>query len=143
MLGLGFALMTGGLAAGATTGLDSSYGFAAGWIAVVGAGFGFALPTAMHTALGELSSERAGSGSALIQAVRQVGGTLGVALLGTILAASYAGPGDGRQGFLDGMDTLLLVSAAVAAAGLLLTVIALPRGDPVAEPAQSVDGIPV
>ncbi|MDO8189384.1 MFS transporter [Conexibacter sp. JD483] len=143
VLGLGFALMAGGLAAGATTDLGSGYGFAAVWIAVVGAGFGLALPTAMHTALGELSAERAGSGSALIQAVRQVGGTLGVALLGTILAAQYAGPGDSRQAFLDGMDTLLLVSAAAAAVALLLTLVALPRGAPAAEAAQSADGIPV
>ena len=142
-LALGFALMGAGLAAGATTDLASSYGFAAGWIAVVGLGLGFALPTAMHTAIGELTHERAGSGSALIQACRQVGGTLGVALLGTILAASYGGPGDGRQGFLDGMDALLLVSAAVAAAGLLLTLVALPRGEPAAEAAQSADGLPV
>lgn len=142
-LALGFLLMAGGLAAGATTGLDSGYGFAAAWIAVVGAGLGFALPTAMHTALGELSHERAGSGSALIQASRQVGGTLGVALLGTILAASYGGPGDGRQGFLDGMDALLLVSAVAAAIGLLLSLVAMPRRAPAAEPAQSADGVPV
>lgn len=141
-LAIGFGLIGGGLAAGASTGLTTGYGFAAAWIAVVGVGLGFALPTAMDTALAELTHARAGAGSALIQACRQVGGTLGVALLGTILAARYAGPADGRQAFLDGMDALLLVSAAVAAVGLLLSLTLSPRrtaGDPAA---QSADGVP-
>jgi hypothetical protein len=36
-----------------------------------------------------LSNERSGSGSALIQALRQAGGTIGVAVLGTVLATRY------------------------------------------------------
>ncbi|HEY2793559.1 MAG TPA: MFS transporter, partial [Micromonosporaceae bacterium] len=36
-----------------------------------------------------LTPERSGVGSALIQAIRQVGGVIGVALLGTILNAGY------------------------------------------------------
>src|SRR5262249_940664 len=44
---------------------------------------------AMDAVLGELPPERSGSGSALTQAFRQVGGALGVALLGSLLAAAY------------------------------------------------------
>src|SRR5262249_60223075 len=44
---------------------------------------------AMNAALGRLTGERSGVGSALISAVRQVGGTFGVAVLGSVLNAAY------------------------------------------------------
>jgi hypothetical protein len=47
------------------------------------------MPTAMNAALGALSAERSGSGSALITAMRQVGATIGVAVLGTVLLSAY------------------------------------------------------
>jgi EmrB/QacA subfamily drug resistance transporter len=86
----GFALMAVGLAIGAFTGPGSSTGFAAAWIAVAGAGLGLAMPSAMNAAVGPLTGERSGSGSALISAVRQVGATIGVAVLGTLLSNGYA-----------------------------------------------------
>jgi len=43
----------------------------------------------MDAALSALSKERSGAGSALIMAVRQVGATIGVAVLGSILNAGY------------------------------------------------------
>ncbi|MFD1773684.1 MFS transporter [Paenibacillus rhizophilus] len=87
----GFAFMTAGLVVGTATGLDTGYGFAALWITVAGLGLGFVLPTAMDSALGELSAERSGVGSALIMAMRQVGGAVGVALLGAALNSTYRG----------------------------------------------------
>lgn len=86
---LGFVLLAAGFAAGATTGLHSGYSLAAAWIALVGVGTGFALPTAMDAALSALAPERSGVGSGVIQALRQVGGTLGVAVLGTVLSSAY------------------------------------------------------
>src|SRR6266540_2143601 len=86
---LGFAVMAVGLGAGATTSLQTSEGFTLGWVAVLGAGLGLAMPTAMDAALGALSKDRSGAGSALIMAVRQVGATIGVAVLGSILNAGY------------------------------------------------------
>jgi DHA2 family multidrug resistance protein-like MFS transporter len=86
---LGFAVMAAGLAAGATTGPHTGDGLTLTWIAVLGAGLGFAMPTAMDAALSALSKERSGAGSALIMAVRQVGATIGVAVLGSVLNAGY------------------------------------------------------
>ena len=85
----GFGLMAAGLFAGAATGLASGDWFTAAWIAVVGAGLGFAMPTATDAALGSLPADRSGVGSALIQAIRQVGGIFGVALLGLVLQTAY------------------------------------------------------
>jgi MFS transporter, DHA2 family, multidrug resistance protein len=85
----GFAVMAAGLAAGAFTRSGSGTGFTAAWFAVAGLGLGLALPSAMNAALGALSAERSGSGSALIQALRQVGATIGVAVLGTVISSAY------------------------------------------------------
>jgi len=85
----GLALITAGLAIGALTTVDSGYGFVAGWLAVVGLGIGLALAPAMDAVMGELPPERTGSGSAVTMALRQVGGALGVALLGSLSSAVY------------------------------------------------------
>jgi MFS transporter, DHA2 family, multidrug resistance protein len=88
---VGFTLMAIGLAVGATTSVASGTGFAAAWFAWFGLGLGLAMPQAMNAALSALSAERSGSGSALISAMRQVGATIGVAVLGTVLNSVYRG----------------------------------------------------
>ena len=86
---LGFTIMAVTLAVGATTTVTSGTGFAAAWFAVFGVGLGLAMPQTMNAALSALSVERSGSGSALISALRQVGATIGVAVLGTVLTTVY------------------------------------------------------
>ncbi len=86
---VGFAVMAVALAVGAGTSASSGTGFAAAWFAVFGLGLGVAMPQAMNAAIGALSAERSGAGSALISALRQVGATIGVAILGTVLSSVY------------------------------------------------------
>ncbi|GAA1607424.1 DHA2 family efflux MFS transporter permease subunit [Kribbella hippodromi] len=85
----GFLVMAAGFVLGAFTGLSTGYGYTAIWFVVVGFGLGCSMPQAMNAALGVLDPERAGTGSGLLQAFRQVGGTVGVAVLGTILNSVY------------------------------------------------------
>ena len=89
LVAIGFAIMASALAVGTGTTVGSGTGFAATWFAITGFGLGIAMPTALNAALGALSPARSGSGSALITAMRQVGGTIGVAVLGTVLATVY------------------------------------------------------
>jgi MFS transporter, DHA2 family, multidrug resistance protein len=89
LIGIGFAIMGVALAVGTRTSAATSSGFAATWFAITGFGLGMALPTALNIALGALSPARSGSGSAVITAMRQVGGTIGVAVLGTVLVTVY------------------------------------------------------
>ena len=89
VVAIGFAIMAAALAVGTGTTIGSGTGFAATWFAITGFGLGVAMPTALNAALGALSPARSGSGSALITAMRQVGGTIGVAVLGTVLATVY------------------------------------------------------
>ena len=88
---VGFTIMAITLAFGATTTVSSGTWFAAAWFAAFGFGLGLAMPQTMNAALSALSAERSGSGSALISAMRQVGATIGVAVLGTVLESVYRG----------------------------------------------------
>jgi EmrB/QacA subfamily drug resistance transporter len=85
----GLLLVAAALAGGAATGTGTPYGWIAAWTALVGAGTGLAMAPAMDAVLGELPPERAGSGSALSMTLRQVGGALGVAVLGSIASTVY------------------------------------------------------
>src|SRR5439155_941027 len=110
-----------------------------------------ALTPAMDAVLGALPPARAGSGSALTMTMRQVGGALGVAILGSVLAGAYAAQapvagreslpaaaayaartGDpavlvgGQHAYLHAMDRVLLVCAAVALLGALSAALFLP-----------------
>ena len=86
---LGFALLAAGLLLGATTGVGSSGAFIAAWMALVGAGMGFAMATSASAALSELSQERSGVGSAVMQALQKLGGPFGSAILGSVLSSVY------------------------------------------------------
>jgi MFS transporter, DHA2 family, multidrug resistance protein len=89
VVAVGFAIIAIGLGLGAHTGDATGEGYAALWFALLGFGLGFALPASTNSALSALTKERSGVGSAVIMTLRQVGATIGVALLGTILGSVY------------------------------------------------------
>jgi EmrB/QacA subfamily drug resistance transporter len=169
VLGAGFALLTAGLIVGADTAVESGYLFAAIWITIVGAGMGFVLPTSMNAALDELPPERSGAGSALIQALRQAGGTIGVAVLGTVLSSAYRSGlaqlsvppySDGviqaiggatltgrpqliptvQDAFVHGMSMMLWVCAAICAVGAVLALLRMALRAPVTAGTASAKG---
>jgi MFS transporter, DHA2 family, multidrug resistance protein len=85
----GFGLLAGGLSLGAATSMDSGGVFVATWMMVVGAGMGLALATSTSAALVELSPDRSGVGSGVLEAVDEIGGPLGIAILGSVVSAGY------------------------------------------------------
>ncbi len=161
----GFAVMAAALAVGTATSPASGAGFMCTWFAVTGLGLGLAMPTMLNAALSALAAERSGSGSALMTAARQVGATIGIAVLGTVLnsvyrshlaashltasqppaalAAAKSSVGAGvivaaRLGsaslltavhiaYASGVDLMLWVCAAIAAAAAVLAAVFLPR----------------
>jgi hypothetical protein len=59
------------------------------WTFTVGVGAGISLSTAAAAALNQLSAERSGVGSALMQTVTKLGPGFGAAILGSVLNSSY------------------------------------------------------
>jgi MFS transporter, DHA2 family, multidrug resistance protein len=116
----GFVLTAVGLAIGATTDVDSGFLLCAVWTALVGLGFGVTLFAAQNQALLTLPRPRAASGSALIQALRQSGSVLGIAVLGAVLNAAYRSqvsdlpmPDGARNAVADSPQAGLAVAARV------------------------------
>ncbi|MFD8967230.1 MFS transporter [Streptomyces sp. NPDC059568] len=107
VIGAGLVVLAFAALLGSRTSVDSGYGFTALWLSVAGLGFGFAVVPAMDGAIAALPADRAGSGSGLLMTVRQMGSAVGIALLGSLLAAAYASR----------LDTSGLPAAAADTAG--------------------------
>jgi MFS transporter, DHA2 family, multidrug resistance protein len=63
-------------------------------LGMLGTGMSLAMSPATESIMGSLPKAKAGIGSAMNDVVREVGGTLGVAVLGSVLASSYGGSMD-------------------------------------------------
>jgi DHA2 family multidrug resistance protein-like MFS transporter len=86
---IGFGVAAVGTLVGSTLTTSSTEGFVAAWTFVVGAGSGLGFATAASAALVELSTDRAGIGSALLQAVVKLGPAFGASILGSVLNSTY------------------------------------------------------
>jgi EmrB/QacA subfamily drug resistance transporter len=90
-------------------------------------GFGMALVMTPTTAaaMGSVPVDKAGVGSAVLNSGRQVGGALGIAVMGAIIAASATGvPGTPQavDGFVTGYQHALEVAAVIALVGAVISV---------------------
>lgn len=147
-------LMLAGLAVAATATLlmlrlEPGLGYGAIWwnVALVGVGTGLALPPMTVTALSAVDPARTGMASAVHNASRQVGQTLGVAVLGTIIAAHAGAAADGgralrgvaAEDWVDGLHVALVVAAALLVA-VAVAVAALVRPGSGGPPAAATTG---
>lgn len=87
----GLVLMAGGFAIAATNDGSTPYSVIATAMVLMGFGLGSATTPATESILGALPREQAGVGSAVNDTTREIGGTLGVAILGSIMASVYGG----------------------------------------------------
>jgi EmrB/QacA subfamily drug resistance transporter len=85
----GLSFVAGALALLSQAEVGSSYSFLAVVLGLLGFGMSIAMAPATESIMGSLPQEKAGVGSAMNDTTRQVGGALGVAVLGSITAASY------------------------------------------------------
>ncbi len=92
--------------------VDSGYGLVAVVLVIVGAGMGLAMAPATDSIMGSLPPEKAGVGSAMNDTTREIGGALGVAILGSIANATYAS----RITSADGFDQLTQSAPQLAGA---------------------------
>jgi EmrB/QacA subfamily drug resistance transporter len=68
---------------------DQGYGEIAAALGMMGAGIGLAMSPATEAIMGALPRAKAGIGSAMNDVVREVGGTLGIAVLGSLLTSGF------------------------------------------------------
>ncbi|WP_052852137.1 MFS transporter [Streptomyces avicenniae] len=116
-LALAFASIGGGLLGLSTSGAGTPYAAYAAWLAVIGVGLALALPALSGAVAGALPPDRAGVGAGLQATTREFGSALGVAVVGTVLAARFAAalPADVRAG--DAPHTVAQALASVDPGG--------------------------
>ena len=85
----GMALMGLGLADLSTAGVHTAYPLIAVAVAIMGAGMGLVMAPASNTIMTTVPAHQAGAGSAINDTIREVGGALGVAIVGSLSAAVY------------------------------------------------------
>lgn len=125
MLG-GLALAFAGAALLATAGPRAPLALIAGGSVLLGL-VSLAMPAMTSVAVGAANPEHAGLVSGILNAARQSGGALGVALLGALLSSSGGMPGTAGEGGSQGgpghaHSMALHTPLAVAAAGYLLAI---------------------
>ena len=86
----GMVIIAGGFAVMATVTVASGYALAAIALALFGVGAGLVSSPATESMIGSLPKAKAGVGSATNDTTIELGGALGVAVLGSILASGYA-----------------------------------------------------
>jgi MFS transporter, DHA2 family, methylenomycin A resistance protein len=85
----------------------------------LGAGLGLLVPPLTSTLLGSVAKHHSGVASGVLNAMRQTGSVLGVALFGSLLA--------GPAGFIGGLRMALLIAAVLALCAFGAIMVGVPR----------------
>jgi hypothetical protein len=93
----GLGLMAISFAWISTVSATSPYLEIAGQMIVLGAGLGLTTAPATESIMGSLPTDKAGIGSAVNDTTRELGGTLGVAVIGSVFSSVYASSLSGGQ----------------------------------------------
>jgi EmrB/QacA subfamily drug resistance transporter len=86
----GLTLLAGGLAMAATSSLSTTYWFLLVASLIVATGMGLAMAPATESIMGSLPPAQAGVGSAVNDTTRELGGAIGVAVLGSVASSLFA-----------------------------------------------------
>jgi predicted MFS family arabinose efflux permease len=86
----GLAIFAAGLAWASTADAATPYLQIAGQMVLLGGGLGLTFAPATEAIMGSLPADKAGIGSAVNDTTRELGGTLGVAIVGSVFASVYA-----------------------------------------------------
>ncbi|MER6429341.1 MFS transporter [Streptomyces sp900105245] len=137
---LGFAIATAGMAWLTGIGVGSHYVSAVlPQLVVIGVGLGLVMPPAMQLATGGVAAEDAGVASATVNAMQQVGGSIGTALLNTLAASAATDYLAGRdatselvraRATIESYTTAFWWSAVLFGAGAVIAFLLYRRGVP-------------
>ncbi|MFJ6730157.1 MFS transporter [Streptomyces sp. NPDC091281] len=140
----GFAIAAAGMAWLTDIGVGSDFATSVlPQLIVIGFGLGLVMPPAMQLATGGVAAEDAGVASATVNAMQQVGGSIGTALLNTLAASAATDYLVGRdprdklvqaQATIESYTTAFWWSAGFFAAGAVIALVLHRRGVPEQDP---------
>lgn len=119
----GLVILCGGFAWVATVDGTTTYSTIAAQMIVIGVGMGFTSAPATEAIMGVVPAAKAGIGSAVNDATRELGGTLGIAVVGSVAASIY------RDQLADSITDPQILQIARSSAGAA-NVLAQKLGDP-------------
>jgi EmrB/QacA subfamily drug resistance transporter len=125
LMGGGMVLLAGSLFIFSRLDASSDFWDILPGLIVGGFGMGLVMTPTTSAAMGSVPVDKAGVGSAVLNSMRQVGGALGIAVIGAIIAESVnAAPGtpESAAQFVTGYQHALTVAALIALAGAVLSV---------------------
>jgi MFS family permease len=122
MMGSGMVLVGVQLVYLSMLGVDETFWSLLPAFVVGGVGMALVMTPSTAAAMNGVPVDKAGVGSAVLNSFRQVGGSLGIAVMGAIMA-SEIGNRRSPEAFVDGFSSALLVAALVAFAGAVVAVV--------------------
>jgi EmrB/QacA subfamily drug resistance transporter len=126
LMGAGMTLLSISLLLYQRVGLHSTFWTLLPAMLLGGVGMALTMSPMTAAAMSSVPVDKAGVGSGVLNSFRQLGGSLGIALMGAILAsyltASPRSP-EGAQQFVDGLHAALLVAAAITFAAAIVAVV--------------------
>jgi EmrB/QacA subfamily drug resistance transporter len=138
LMGGGMTLLSISLLFYQRVGLNSTFWTLLPAMILGGVGMALTMSPMTSVAMASVPIDKAGVGSGVLNSFRQVGGSMGIAVMGAILASYLsAAPGTelAKQQFVDGLHAALLVSACITFAGAVVAV-SLIRTSPTVEHAH-------
>ena len=103
-------------------GQDTSYWTLLPAMMVGGLGMSLTMTPTAAAAVRAVPVEKSGVGSAVLNAMRQVGGSIGIAMMGAIVVGAAAGERT-PEAFLRGFERALLVASVIAVAGAVVAAV--------------------
>ena len=144
LIAAGMTLVAGSLVIFAQLDLNSTFWNIFPGLLIGGAGMAMAMAPTTATAMHAVPVDKAGVGSAVLNSMRQVGGSLGIALMGAIVASYVHSPATDPRAlgeFVQGFQRALLVAAGIAFTAAVVAVTTLRKPHHAEEPVQHVSEV--
>jgi EmrB/QacA subfamily drug resistance transporter len=136
LIGIGLVMLTISLVLASRFDWDTSFWSLLPSFIVGGAGLALALTPITAAALAGVPIQKAGMGAGIVNTLRQAGGSLGLAVLGAIVAeettASLLEGQSNPDAFVDGFGIIMLVAAGVTLLGAAIALLTVTRTAPAA-----------
>ncbi len=129
LVAAGMTLVSLSLALFSRLDLDSTFWTAFPGLVAGGLGMALTMTPMMTAGLAAVPVDKAGVGSGVLNSFRQVGGALGIAVIGAIMVSrvedALAAGASPPEAFVEGFSTALLVAAGIAFLGAVVAVVTI------------------